>query len=109
MADSLAKSKTEAGTPAAEPGTASAAGHWKRRSSGPPIPRDQALRQGAVSLLAFELLGREDALAFLNSDHPNLGGQPLKLATASAAGQVSVEAEIQRVARDRKPDAGLSR
>ena len=78
-------------------GMASPANHWKRRPKTVPIPRDQAARQGDVTRLAFLLLGRERAIAFLNTDHPVLGGRPLALATASAEGHASVEAELGRM------------
>jgi hypothetical protein len=78
-------------------GSASPASHWKRRPKTVPIPRDQAQRQGEITRLAFLLLGRERAIAFLNTDHEALGGRPLALATASAAGHASVEAELGRM------------
>ena len=78
-------------------GMASPASHWKRRPKTVPIPRDQAARQGEITRLAFLLLGREEAIAFLNTDHPVLGGRPLALATASAEGHASVEAELGRM------------
>lgn len=81
-------------------GIASPASHWKRRGRGPkstPIPRDQAARQGAITSLAFLVLGRERAIAFLNADNAVLGGRPLALATASEAGRASVEAELGRM------------
>jgi hypothetical protein len=77
--------------------TASPANHWKRRPKTAPIPRDHAARQGEITRLAFLLLGREAAIAFLNTDHAALGGRPLALATASAAGHASVEAELGRM------------
>lgn len=78
-------------------GTASPANHWKRRPKTVPIPRDHAKRQGEITRLAFLLLGRESAIAFLNTDHEALGGRPLALATESAAGHASVEAELGRM------------
>jgi hypothetical protein len=80
-----------------EAATASPASHWKRRPKTAPIPRDQAARQGEITRLAFLLLGRERAIAFLNTDHPALGGRPLALATATPAGHASVEAELGRM------------
>jgi len=77
--------------------TASPASHWKRRAKTAPIPRDQAARQGEITRLAFLLLGRERAIEFLNTDHTTLGGRPLALATASAEGHASVEAELGRM------------
>lgn len=80
------------GAAAASPGA-----HWKRRPRTNPIPRDHAARQGAISQIAFLLLGREAAIAFLNTAHEGLGGRPLELATASAAGRAEVEAELARM------------
>jgi uncharacterized protein (DUF2384 family) len=77
-------------------GTASPRAHWKRRPKTPALPRDQAVRQGEITRLAFLVLGRERAIAFLNSDHPTLGGRPLDLATGSDAGRDSVETELGR-------------
>lgn len=79
------------------PGSVSS--EWRRRAPrAAPIPRDHAARQGAITQLAFHLLGRERAIAFLNTMHDGLGGRPLALATASAAGRADVEAELSRMA-----------
>lgn len=78
-------------------GDASPRAHWKRRPKTPQIPRDHAVRQGEITRLAFLLLGRDQAIAFLNSDHPALGGRPLDLATVSDEGRDSVEAELGRM------------
>lgn len=86
------------GPEADAPRTASPANHWKRRPKTVPIPRDHAARQGEITSLAFLLLGRERAIAFLNDEHAALGGRPLALATASAAGHATVEAELGRMA-----------
>lgn len=84
--------------PAREPSPGSVRAEWRRRRpKAVPIPRDQAARQGAISQLAFLLLGREAAIAFLNTVHDGLGGRPLALATASAAGRAEVEAELGRM------------
>lgn len=74
--------------PAAAPARAM---HFRRRSNAPLLPRDAVRRQGAITTLAFQLLGREQAIAFLNTDHAALGGRPLALATDSVAGLQSVE------------------
>lgn len=66
---------------------------------------DDARRQGEITRLAFLLLGRETAIAFLNTAHDGLGGRPLDLATASDAGRNSVEAEIGRLAYAAPGDA----
>lgn len=43
---------------------------------------------------AFERMGREEARAFLNEHDDDLGGRPLDIATASAAGLSSIEQVI---------------
>lgn len=68
-----------------------------RRSNAPRLAPDKAKRQGDITRLAFLLLGREAAIAFLNTAHTGLGGRPLDLATDSDAGRNSVEAEIGRL------------
>ena len=62
------------------------------------LPPADAKRQGEITQIAFLLLGREAAIAFLNTAHAGLGGRPLDLAIASDAGRNSVEAEIGRLA-----------
>ena len=79
------------------------AAHWRKRGRGNPIPRDQAVRQGDISRLAFQILGKDQAIAFLNTDNPLLGGRPIALATESRAGQLHVEAELGRM-RERQTD-----
>lgn len=73
------------------------AAHWRRRSRGPAIPSDHAARQGDITSLAFQMLGKDEAIAFLNNDNPLLGGRPIALATESRAGQLHVEAELGRM------------
>ena len=90
--------------PAREPSPGSVRAEWKRRPRTAPIPRDEAARQGAITQLAFLTLGREAAIAFLNTAHDGLGGRPLALATASADGRAAVEAELGRITyRDGAP------
>jgi len=69
-----------------------------RKAHAPRLAPDMAKRQGEITQLAFLTLGREVAIAFLNTDHAALGGRPLDLATASDQGRNSVEAEIGRLA-----------
>jgi hypothetical protein len=73
------------------------AAHWRRRARGTPIPRDQAARQGYITTLAFQILGKDRAIAFLNTDDARLGGRPIALATESRAGQLHIEAELGRL------------
>lgn len=68
-----------------------------RKNASPRLSASEARRQGEVSRLAFLLLGRERAIAFLNDDHAELGDRPLDLAIASEAGYAGVEAELARL------------
>jgi uncharacterized protein (DUF2384 family) len=69
-----------------------------RRANVERLAPDHARRQGEITKLAFLLLGKDAAIAFLNTDHVELGGRPLDLATLSDEGRNSVEAEIGRLA-----------
>lgn len=69
-----------------------------RRANTPRMDPDSARRQGDITRLAFHVLGREQAMSFLNSDNAELGARPLDLATASADGCASVEAALGRMA-----------
>jgi hypothetical protein len=55
---------------------------------------DSVERQSRVTLLAWNLLGADAAIAFLNSYNDKLEGRPLDLAVASAAGCEAVERAI---------------
>lgn len=77
---------------------------WGKRPR-PYLAKDHARRQGEITRLAFLLLGREAAIAFLNTAHAQLGGRPLDLATASDQGRNSVEAELDRLAYAATGDA----
>lgn len=72
------------------------------RKARAPLPREEAQRQGDISQLAFlRMGGRDPAIAFLNSEDPELGGRPLALATASVEGYVRVAEAIRaRAAND---------
>lgn len=72
--------------------------HWRRRKWSSPIPSDQAARQGNITRMAFDLLGKDGAISFLNSELADLGGRPLAIATASAAGQARVLTAMQNLA-----------
>lgn len=74
------------------------ASHWRRRNKGSPIPTDHAVRQGNITRLAFVLLGKEAAIAFLNTEQPDLGGRPLAIATSSAAGEATVRTMLRELA-----------
>ena len=83
--------------------TSSPAAHWRRQVKRKPIPRDQAARQGEITTLAFQILGRDHAIAFLNTENSLLGGRPIELATESAAGMQHVRAELGRM-RERQAE-----
>ena len=100
-APAKAKSRDNADESVAATGATAPAAHWRRRAKGNPLPADQAVRQGAITLSAFQALGKEQAIAFLNTDNPLLGGRPIALATESVAGQLHVQAELTRL-RDRR-------
>lgn len=72
--------------------------YWNRKPKAAPLPADHAKRQGEITRLAFVVLGREPALAFLNAANDELGGRPLDLATASAEGLARVEEHLSRMA-----------
>jgi hypothetical protein len=64
-----------------------------------PLARDDARRQGDISQLAYLTMGgRDPAIAFLNAEHPALGGRPLAIATASAEGYARVAGIIRAFA-----------
>ena len=60
------------------------------------FPPEIARRQSGVTELAFLLLGRDRALAFLNDEHPTLGGKPIDLA-GSEQGCAQVEIELREM------------
>ncbi|MDE8652995.1 hypothetical protein [Novosphingobium album (ex Liu et al. 2023)] len=70
-----------------------------RKSNSPKLAVDAAKRQGTVTRLAFDLLGGKDqAIAYLNTDRATLGGRPLDLAIASREGLTAVENDMRLVA-----------
>lgn len=58
------------------------------------LSEDEANRQGRIVRIAFEVMGRDVARAFLNEADDALGGRPLDVATASVDGMQAVEAAI---------------
>jgi len=58
------------------------------------LSTDAVERQSRITLLAWNLLGADSAIAFLNSYNDALGGRPLDLAVASADGYEAVERAI---------------
>ncbi|HET6526826.1 hypothetical protein [Sphingopyxis sp.] len=81
---------------------------FRRHRKVPPLALHDAQRQGAISALAFQLLGgRDPAVDFLNTQNDPLGGRPIAIATQSDAGYASVEREIRSRALSRsEPHAG---
>ena len=55
------------------------------------LSADEANRQGRAVRMAFEIMGKDEARAFLNEPDDALGGRPLDVATASAEGMQAVE------------------
>jgi hypothetical protein len=66
-----------------------------RRANTPRLSADEARRQGRITNLAFLLLGKERAIAFLNADNERLGARPLDLAIADESGCARIEAELR--------------
>lgn len=67
----------------------------RRRSGLTRMPADAAARQGRLTQRAWAALGGRDAVvAFLNTHHEGLGGRPIDLAIADAAGLAAVEAVL---------------
>ena len=88
---------TEATPPAARKGNTMGF----RRSTGdrPRLDKDKARRQGAISALAFTLLGgRDEAMAFLNTTSKALEARPIDLAMNSELGYIRVETLIRKMA-----------
>lgn len=81
---------------------------FRRNSNVTPLAPEDARRQGAISALAFQLLGgRDAALDFLNTEDAILSGRPIAIATQSQLGYASVERELRArsVVRD-APNGG---
>ena len=80
------------------------ASHWRRRSKSVPMPQGHAARQGDITRLAFLALGKEAAIIFLNTEHSDLGGRPLAVATADTAGEAKVRAMLNELAARQADD-----
>lgn len=90
---------TEAATPPARKGTMAFRG---ARADRPRLDKDKARRQGAISTLAFTLLGgREEAMAFLNTTCKVLEARPIDLAMSGELGYLRVETLIRKLAAER--------
>lgn len=75
-------------------GRSSPSAHWRRRNKSTPLSTGDAARQGSITSRAFQLLGRDGAIAFLNTENEALGGRPITIATQSEAGDAAVRAEL---------------
>ena len=67
---------------------------FKSRFNAPRLTPEEAERQGRISRLAFARLGREGAIAFLNTHDDTLGGRPIDLAVQGVEGAAAVEAAL---------------
>jgi uncharacterized protein (DUF2384 family) len=68
---------------------------FKKPRSGPVLSRDEFTRQGRAVRAATAAFGDAAKVrGFLNTHHGGLGGRPLDLAVASAAGLTAVETAI---------------
>jgi len=60
------------------------------------LSREEGDRQGrAVRAAQAALQDRDAVMAFLNTHHAGLGGRPIDLAVASAAGLLAVETSLE--------------
>jgi len=61
-----------------------------------PLDGDETRRRGlAVRIATDAHASAQDAMAFLNTPHPTLGGRPLDIATGSEAGLAAVTATLK--------------
>lgn len=67
---------------------------FRKRFTTDRLAPDKVERQGKIARIAFEVLGRDGATAFLNTHDEELGGRPLDLAMESAEGMKTIEAAI---------------
>jgi len=68
------------------------------RKDRPRLAADEAKRQGEITLFAFQLLGKDAAIDFLNSENAQLGARPLDVAIGTVDGFGRVKAELSRCA-----------
>jgi uncharacterized protein (DUF2384 family) len=68
--------------------------HFRNKHMTPRVSPEGVERQSRVTLLAWNLLGADSAIAFLNTYNDGLAGRPLDLAVASDAGCEAVEHAI---------------
>ncbi|WP_404334319.1 hypothetical protein AB2M62_12930 [Sphingomonas sp. MMS12-HWE2-04] len=98
---------TDAGAPEPEADPAAPAPakmqKFRRKFTTVRLSDESAARQSKVTLLAWNTMGGEAAMAFLNAHQESLGGRPLDLAVASADGCAAVE---QAIAAHAAPTGG---
>jgi uncharacterized protein (DUF2384 family) len=68
-----------------------------RKSNYTRLDPASARRQGDMTRLALVLLGREDAITFMNTQNAALGARPIDLVVESEAGRILVEGELGRL------------
>jgi len=79
---------------------ASPEAEWRRRKPKTRIDKDVAQRQGSLSTIAFLTLGKEGALAFLNTDNREVGGKPIEIGSNSAEGAARVREVLRGMGAD---------
>jgi hypothetical protein len=65
------------------------------RKAGPKLTPEAAARQGEVTTLAFKVLGRDQAIAFLNGHNDELAGRPIDIVVESTEGAARVTSVIE--------------
>lgn len=68
-----------------------------RRANTARLTPEAAARQGAVTRLALDVLGKDEAIAYLNLISARLGGRPLDLATASTDGLRQIQQDLAAI------------
>lgn len=82
----------EAATPAE--GDKPKVSRFRKRFDTVRLAPDAAKRQGQAATAAWMKLGKEGSILFLNTHDDSLGGRPIDLAVASAAGLAAVEKRL---------------
>jgi len=76
---------------------------FRKSNAGPKLSPESAQRQGAITHLAFDLLGGSaPTLSFLNDENAELGGRPIDIAMVDAEGFAKVEQVIRQLAAQEK-------
>ncbi len=92
----MSDSPTPAARPEATPTRKRLA--FRSHSATPRLNPDAVERQSGITLMAWNKLGPDVAIGFLNSFNVSLQGRPLDLAVASRDGYDAVSDEIRRSA-----------